>query len=145
MSVADLCRRNPVVARPDESVREVAVRMDRLDVGCAVVVDLANHPIGMVTDRDLTLRVLRRRRNPDTTPVRDVMHEDIVTVREKAPLMRALRWMRRDGIRRVPVIDDTGQLIGILTWDDALQVISREIDKAAAVVRSQAHVGERTA
>jgi CBS domain-containing protein len=137
MSVAELCRRNPVVARPEESAREVAVRLDRSEVGCAVVVDLEQQPVGIVTDRDLVLKVLRRGLDPDTTPVRSVMTDEVVTVREHSPLKRALGWMRRDGIRRIPVVDDEGKLVGVLAWDDALQVIAQEVTLAAAVARTQ--------
>ncbi len=137
MSVGDLCQRDPVIARPDESAREVAVRMDRVGVGSAVVVDLAERPIGIVTDRDLAMKVLRRRKDPDTTPVRAVMNDDVVTVRESAPLVRAFNRMRQDGIRRIPVTNADGELAGILTWDDALQVIADEVAGAAAVARTQ--------
>lgn len=137
MSVGELCRRDPVVARPEESAREVAVRLDQAGVGSAVVVDLSHHPVGIVTDRDLVLKVLRRGLDPDTTAVGDVMTDEVVTVRERSPLKRALGWMRRDGIRRIPVVDDEGKLIGVLAWDDALQVIAAEVAEAAAVARTQ--------
>jgi CBS domain-containing protein len=137
MSVAELCQRETVVARPEESAREVAVRLDQTGVGCAVVVDLAEHPVGIVTDRDLVMKVLRRGLDPETTAVEDVMTDEIVTVREHAPLKRALGWMRRDGVRRIPVVDDEGKLAGLLAWDDALQVIADDVAAAAAVARTQ--------
>ncbi|MGH0036786.1 MAG: CBS domain-containing protein [Myxococcota bacterium] len=137
MPVGDLCHRDPVVARPEESAREVATRLDQSEVGCAVVVDLAGRPLGIITDRDLVLNVLRRGLDPDTTPIGQVMSDEVVTVREGSPLKRALGWMRRDGIRRIPVVDDEGKIAGVLAWDDALQVIADEVNSAAAVARTQ--------
>jgi len=137
MSVAEHCRGNPVTVRADESVRAVARRLDQEKVGCAFVVDLAGHPVGVVTDRDIALSVLRRRRDPETTTASQVMHADPICVRENAPLVRALRRMRSDGVRRIGVIDDQGRLTGVIAWDDALQVLAAEVVEAAAVARAQ--------
>ena len=94
MPVGDFCRREPCTATADESIREAAKRMDARGVGCLVVVDAGGRPVGMLTDRDLVMRGLRRRRDPDTTTVGEVMHGDVTRVREAAPLEVAIRRMR---------------------------------------------------
>ena len=81
MSVQDFCRRNPTTATAAESVREAALRMDAAGVGSLVVVDDRGRPVGMLTDRDLVVRVLRRRLSPDRTTVGEVMQRELGTVR----------------------------------------------------------------
>lgn len=137
MLVRDLCRRSPCTATPQESVREAAQRMDTRGVGSLVVVDPEGRPVGMLTDRDVVMRVLRRRRDPDQTTVGSVMHGDVSTVREAALLEVGIRRMRADGLRRVPVVDDRGRLVGILAADDVLQLDASELAGIAEAVRSQ--------
>ena len=76
MPVRDYCCRVMVSASPEDSVREAAKRMETEGVGCLVVVDAECMPVGMLTDRDVVMRVLRRRRDPDATRVMDVMQAD---------------------------------------------------------------------
>jgi CBS domain-containing protein len=137
MSVRDYCRRDPCTATPGESIREAAKRMDARGVGCLVVVDEQRRPIGMLTDRDIVLQVLRRRGDPDRVLVGAVMHREPTVVREDVRLDTAVRVMRRDTVRRVPVVDDAGRLVGILSADDALQLLASELAGVAEAVRAQ--------
>jgi CBS domain-containing protein len=111
--------------------------MDQSGVGCVVVVDAKQRPVGVLTDRDIVMRVLRRRADPDRVLVGDVMHRDPTVVRESSSLDTAVRVMRRDVVRRLPVVDDSGRLTGILTCDDALQLVASELAGVAEAVRAQ--------
>lgn len=138
MPIRDYCRGDPVTATAEESIREAAKRMDACGVGCLVVVDGANRPIGMVTDRDLALRVLRRGIDPGSTPLEAIMHAPVVTVSESAPVAVAVRFMRQNGLRRVPVVDgQTGVMSGIISSDDLLQLVASELTACADVARQQ--------
>ena len=137
MPVGDFCRREPCTATPDESIREAAKRMDARGVGSLVVVDAEGKPVGMLTDRDLVMRGLRRRRNPDATTVAELMQGEVSRVRETAPLEVAIRRMRSDAVRRIPVVDDAGRLVGILAADDVLQLASSELAGVAEAIRAQ--------
>jgi CBS domain-containing protein len=137
MAVRDYCRRDPVTVTPDQSVREAAQRMQAHGVGMLVVVDAEGRPVGALTDRDVTIRLVRRGRDADTTPVEAVMNSEVSVVSEAASLEVALRRMRADAVRRMPVVDGEGRLVGIVTLDDALQLISSEIAGVAEVVRAQ--------
>ena len=144
MSVRDYCRGMPHTARAGDSLRDAAARMDSLGVGCLVVIDDARRPIGMLTDRDVALRVLRSRLDPDAVTIGDVMHASVVTVTEKAPVAVAIRFMRNNGLRRIPVVDPTrGEIRGLLTCDDLLPLLSSELTAAANVVRAQSPPGLR--
>jgi CBS domain-containing protein len=137
MSILDYCRRNPCTATTEESIREAAKRMDTRGVGCLVVIDPAGKPIGMLTDRDIAMRVLRRRRDPDATTVGETMVTDLSSVTVDAPVERAVRRMHTEGYRRIPVVDQEGRLVGIFSTDDAIQLVSSELAGLAQAVRSQ--------
>jgi CBS domain-containing protein len=137
MSVRNFCRTNPCTATRGETVREAAKRMDAQGVGSLVVVDDARRPIGMLTDRDVVVRVIRQHLSPDTTTVGEVMQRELSKLREGAPLVSALRRMRSDGVRRLPVVDAEGSLVGIIAADDVLQLVASELSDVAGVVRVQ--------
>lgn len=137
MSCGSCCRKNPVTARPEDPVREAAKQMAAKGVGCVVVVDAEERPVGMLTDRDVVVKVLRKRRDADRLRVWEVMHPGVTVVREHMPVDIAFRFMRRDGVRRIPIVDNDGRLRGILTYDDALQLIAEQLSCAASVAHSQ--------
>ncbi len=138
MPVRDYCRGDPSTAAPGDSLRAAAQEMEKRGVGCLVVVDGTEQPIGMITDRDIALGVLREGLDPEDTAVERVMHEPVITVTGKASLGVALRFMRQNGLRRIPVVDNqTGRLLGLFTCDDFLQLASAELEGVAEVVRSQ--------
>jgi CBS domain-containing protein len=138
MPVSDYCRSDPATATPDESVQEAAKRMEAANAGCLVVVDAERRPVGLLTDRDVALGVLRGRLDPTTARVSELMHEPVVTVTEHAPLQVAARFMRQNALRRVPVVDNaSGELRGIVAADDLVQLIASELGLVADVARHQ--------
>ncbi len=122
MRILDLCNEDVVVARPRESLRRVARRMVDRGVGALVVVDALNHPLGIVTDRDLMRHVAASGRDPGRTRVEEVMSGPAVWIRETASVEDALGEMARLRVRRLPVIDASERLAGIFTLDDALRL-----------------------
>lgn len=137
MTIAEFCQRNPSRARPQESLREAARRMADDGVGCLVVVDESERPVGIVTDRDIVMRGLRRRVDLDRTPVSQVMTSELATVHESSERDVAIRRLRAEGVRRIPVIDEQHRLTGIFSVDDALQAVAECTTAVAAVTRSQ--------
>ena len=111
--------------------------MAKMGVGSLVVVDDDGRPLGMVTDRDIVERVVRRRKDPDVVEVQEIMSPDVVSIWGEISLDRAFYRMRQEGVRRVIVTDDGGRLSGILTYDDALPLIADQFALAASVVKAQ--------
>jgi signal-transduction protein with cAMP-binding, CBS, and nucleotidyltransferase domain len=111
--------REAVTVRPNADVLEVADRMDAECIGSIVVVDDADAPIGIVTDRDLALRVVAAGRDPARTRVQDVMTEKPVVAQHGDSLPRVLELCREHGVRRIPVVRD-GRVIGVASLDDML-------------------------
>jgi len=102
-----------------------------------VAVDGDDRPVGVLTDRDIALRVLRCGLDPDATPMKDVMERDVETVRERTALTTAMRRMRADAVRRLPVVDGQGRLVGLFHWSHALGIVSDELRRAAQVAAAQ--------
>lgn len=136
MPIQDLAREEVVSARPDESVEELARRMDEESVG-SVVITNGDQPVGIATDRDLTTRVLANGSSPDELTAGDVMTEQLCTVEAEAGFYRAAEIMRQNGVRRLPICDDDGELAGIITADDLSELLAEESEQIADIIRTQ--------
>jgi len=137
MSVGEHCQRDPVTVRRESTIREVAKQLELQNAGCVVAVDDDGRPVGVLTDRDITLRVLRLGLDPDETQAGAVMEPDVETVRESTGLTTAMRRMRADAVRRLPVVDSEGRLVGLFHWSHALGIVSTELRQAAQVAAAQ--------
>ena len=112
MIIAQICQRNVDTAQAVESVRTAAQRMGTRNVGTLVVLNELGRPVGILTDRDVAVRVVGQGRDPYATTVGSVMTEDLETVRENVSIEDALRRMRSRAVRRLPVTDGAGECLG---------------------------------
>jgi CBS domain-containing protein len=117
---SDVMTRNPVCAQPDDTVASVAQLMKENDIGPVPIVSDNNSKklVGIVTDRDLALKVVAAGRDPQTTPVREVMTTNVVTCRDHDDIETALDAMSTQQLRRIPVVDDGNMLLGIIAQAD---------------------------
>lgn len=118
--IADVMTRHPRAVQAQTSVREAARLMEGDDVGSLPVVEAQDSPklIGVLTDRDIALRVVAAGRDPETTAVSEVASRDIHTVTPDDDLDDALERMARAQVRRLPVVIGEGELVGILSQAD---------------------------
>ena len=135
MPVTDLARSDVVTAQPETPVTELAGRMDAEDVGSVVITD-DDTPVGIVTDRDLAIRVLGKERDRTETTAADVMTADLKTIEADAGFYEATNLMSDAGIRRLPVTDGD-ELTGIVTADDLTALIADEEQQLASTIRAQ--------
>jgi CBS domain-containing protein len=126
MSVGRICLREVDLAESGESVSEAARRMRERRVGTLVVVDGVGKPVGLVTDRDLALRVVAAGGDPRAISVGEVMTEQPKTVTESTPIESALSLMRSGSFRRLPVVNEGGKLVGIVSLDHVLSLVAEE-------------------
>lgn len=126
MSVGRICQREIDIAEPHDTVDVAAVRMQQREVGALVVLDEERRVKGVVTDRDLVLRVLARKKNPHELRVEDVMTRDPHTVTEDTPIEGAVSLMHSGEFRRLPIVDDEGRLVGLVSLDDVLLLLCEE-------------------
>ena len=137
MAVGEICNRDVVITQKTLSVVDAARLMRTHHVGDLVVVeekDGRKLPVGIVTDREVVVEVVAAGVNPDALKVGDIMGPGVATVREGEGLFEALRYMRDKGVRRMPVVDREGALVGILTLDDLLSLLAEEMMELAKLV-----------
>lgn len=134
MTVGKACTRIVVTARPDETVQEIAKRMAQYDVGTLIVVE-AHKPVGIITDRDLVLRVMARELRPQDITARAVMSAHPVCVSEHTALEEAIALMCGYHVRRLIVINAKKELVGILALDDLLLLLGEEQQAVAGLMR----------
>lgn len=115
---------------------DVAHLMDTHDVGSVVVLDANAQLAGIVTDRDLALRAVGRRREPDT-PVQEIMTPNVVFLREDTNVFAAATEMVTAHCRRMPVIGTNGRVEGVVSLDDLLTLFARQTDKLAETVAAE--------
>jgi CBS domain-containing protein len=117
MQVSQILTREVETIRPDTSVKEAAQRMRSMDVGSLPVCD-GRRLLGMVTDRDITVRITAEGRDAANTPVQEAMTPDVSFVFEDQDVQDAARIMQQQQIRRLPVLNRERQLVGILALGD---------------------------
>ncbi|HET6203041.1 MAG TPA: CBS domain-containing protein [Planctomycetota bacterium] len=137
MTAGRICQREVDLAEPKDSVQAAANRMLQRKVGTLVVIDASRIPIGIVTDRDIVVRVVARGADPKKTAVGDVMTKTLDTIDESAPVESVLALMRNAGVRRVPVTDPGGRLVGLLSLDDVLAALSEEFVRVGELLAKQ--------
>ncbi|MEK7778703.1 MAG: CBS domain-containing protein [Pseudomonadota bacterium] len=138
MTVGKICNREAITIQRDETVLEAAKLMRQYHVGAVIVIDKLNGrivPVGIVTDRDLVVEVLATELDETVLTVGDIMAAEVFTVKESLATYEAIEFMRRKTVRRLPIVDEVGELVGILTLDDALQLLSEELLDLAKLVR----------
>ena len=148
LNAGDICTRIVTISYPSMAVNEAARLMRDHHVGSLVVVEELSPAervvVGILTDRDIAMAVVAADRDPHGMRVGDVMSKDVLTAREPDSILDLLAAMRRKGVRRIPVTDPRGLLIGVVALDDVLEVVAQEMQAVAtAVGASQKH--ERTA
>jgi len=120
--------REPVSCEPADSIKRVAEVMKREDVGAVPVVDSksSRRLVGIVTDRDIVVRVVADGRNVDSSPVRDAMTANPATCREDQDVSAAVSLMAERKIRRMPVVDAEGRLVGIIAQADVATRVNKD-------------------
>ena len=117
MRLRDVMSRNVEVIPPEATLEDAASRMDALDIGPLPVCE-HDRLIGMITDRDITVRATAVGRDPKTTRVREVMTEHVICCHEQDDVREAARLMESKQVRRVAVLDGDDRLVGIVSLGD---------------------------
>ena len=136
MSIGDYCEQPAATVRAGETVRAAAQRMKLAGVGTLIVVE-GDRPVGIVSDRDLVLGALCERLDAGALRVEEVASRPLVTIHRDAPVREAIRVMKRRAIRRLPVVDDKGALVGIASADDLTTLAVGELSALSAANAAQ--------
>jgi CBS domain-containing protein len=115
--IRDLMTENPRAIGAEKTVADAAKMMRDEDVGLAPIVE-GDRLVGTLTDRDIAIRVVAEGRDPESTTVREVASTELVTIDPAQSLDEALRLMAQHQVRRLPVVEEDGRLVGVLAQAD---------------------------
>lgn len=131
MPIEEFARTRVVTVAPDATVDQLVVKLRDNGVGSVIVVD-DGVPLGIVTDRDLALHAADSDTSKPTA--KDLMVEDLFTVQAGTGVFETIREMSEAGVRRVPIVDTDDQLVGIVTLDDLLILLTQELGNLGEVI-----------
>ena len=148
MSLKHLCRKEVVTVKPETLVEEVTKIMEEKNIGSILVSDSGTDwkdlgikgakDFGIVTDRDIALRVINNRLDPIKTPIEKIMTKrNLLVLNEDMGLYEALEQITKAAVRRFPVVDSEGNLQGIITIDDIIQLLGKEMADVAKVIENE--------
>ena len=136
MPIGEFCNRDVVFATREMSLPEAVQLMREYHVGDLVVVDEVDGkrvPVGIVTDRDMVIQIIAPSLALNDFSVGDIMGPQLVSAQEKEGVFETIRLMRSHGVRRIPVVNQEGGLVGIMSADDMLDLLAEEITELAKV------------
>jgi CBS domain-containing protein len=135
MTLKDIAIRSVETAAPETSIATVAGIMADADVG-SVVITAENRVVGIVTDRDVALTVAEGT-DPTTLAAADVMATEPLTLPFDAGVLELTERMAEADVRRIPVVDDSDVIVGIVTLDDVVRLLSAELSNLADVIEAE--------
>jgi CBS domain-containing protein len=140
MNAGQYCKRLVVTIATKADIAEAAKLMRDEHVGYLVVLnegDTDRTPVGVVTDRDIVLKVMARDMDPHAVTVADVMTREPIIAKEQDDLAEVMQGMRTAGIRRLPVVNASGSLTGIIALDDAINAITGMLCDMSGSIRNE--------
>jgi CBS domain-containing protein len=140
MNIGEICTVQTITCARDETVQGAALLMRKHHVGDLIVVDQLDGqpvPVGIVTDRDIVVSVVALGLDPDSLQVGDIMSDDLLTCGEDDDVYATIEHMRLRGIRRVPVVNRAGGLVGIVSADDLLEFLAEEMGDLSRISANQ--------
>ena len=140
MPISECCKLDVVCCDPELSLPDTAALMRKHHVGDVVVIEArsgARVPIGIVTDRDIVIETMALQLDAALFTAGDIMNTPLVTVKENTGFVETLRLMRSNGIRRMPVVTETGTLYGMVTADDIVRTLALELSLITEAMSGQ--------
>lgn len=137
MQVGDVMTPNPQTVRPGDTLQRAAQAMDDLNVGVLPVCE-GDQLLGMLTDRDIVVRSTSAGQDPRTAKVSDAMTGEARSLPTDAPVLEAIRMMKEHQLRRVPVVDQGGRLVGIVSLGDLADAGTPEAGDALEAISTPA-------
>jgi CBS domain-containing protein len=136
-TIAAICERDVICAGAETTVQAAAALMRRHHVGCIVIVDESTAgrvPAGIVTDRDIVIEVSALDLDPKVITIGDICTPNLQVVREGDGLLDAADIMRGRGVRRLPVVNERGELTGIISIDDLFEALTAQLSGMAGIL-----------
>lgn len=136
MSLKELMTEDVTYLPATATVLDAAKFMTSMNVGSVIIAD-GESPCGLITDRDVVAKVIAHGKDSSTTIIGEVMVSPVVTISEDKDIMEATKLMSTHGIRRLPITDAKGNLAGVISLDDVLLSISKEMGNVATTLKKE--------
>lgn len=133
MTIYTVCQTNVVHVSPESTIAFVAALMKEKNIGCVIITE-EHKPVGIVTDRDLALRNHLSIEEKETAHISTIMTREVMTIRKDTGIFEAVQVMKSSRVRRLPVVDMGGRLVGLITVDDIVRLLARELGEIARVI-----------
>ncbi len=140
MTAAVLCQHKVITTTGDTALIDAAALMRDYHVGCLVVIEQVNGrttPIGIVTDRDIVVQIIALNIPCEDVLIRELIGNDFYTVKGHQNIFSVFKYMQQTGVRRLPVVDGLGGLIGIITFDDLIAIFTSELADLSRVIKHE--------
>jgi len=137
MTIGAICNREVITVQRDATVLHAAMLMRQYHAGDVIVIENYKDkpvPVGIVTDRDVVIELVATELDCNVITTGDIMATNLTVVKESAGVFEAIQLMTAKGIRRLPVVDDGGGLVGIVTLDDLLLLLAKEFSALTKLV-----------
>lgn len=145
MPIGEICTKKVITTLRGETAYDAARLMAEHNVGSVVVVDMDHKPVGMVTDRDLALKVVALGKDPKSVSIKEIMSQEAIFLSQDRGIFEATRLMREEAVRRIPIVDRDGKLVGIFTMDDLWMVLGEEMAQLSGALAYTAAGREKEA
>ncbi len=140
MSISAICSREVITVHREATVLHAAMLMRQYHVGDVVVIEDRKGksvPVGIITDRDIVIELVATELDCRVITAGDIMLTHLSVVKEECGIFEAIQLMSAKGIRRLPVVDHDGGLLGIVTLDDVLLLLAKEFGTLAKLLRHE--------
>ncbi len=130
LRVGDIMTKKVIVASMDDTLDKVAKTMQKYDIGSVIIVDdkTGKHAKGIITERDIVHKVIAKSKDPFKTTVEQIMSKPLRVVKPDTALEEAARAMKENKIKRLPVVNDDNELIGVISEGDIMRIFPAIVD-----------------
>ena len=136
MAIGDYARRELATIEVDATIQAAAAKMAEQSIGFLLVYEKIRF-VGVVTDRDIALRTIRDNLDPNTEQIGAITERDAIVIHEGRPVRVGIALMKSHGVRRLLVGNKQGDIVGLVTWDDLVGLIARELSEIAGTIAAQ--------
>lgn len=139
MTIGTHCKHSVITASKNTSVFDAVKLMKKNNIGNIVIVDDRNGgiPVGILTDRDVAIKIVADEVDPRTLTAGDAMSQDLLVLQEHQHIQEAIDMMCAKGVRRAPIVDKNNKIIGITTVDDLILLLANELGGVAKLIGKQ--------
>lgn len=132
MPLSEYVKKDLISCMPEQSVKEVADLMKKHEIGSVLIVEADGTPSGIITDRDIVLRCVSTGIDASTIHAKNIMSRSVKAVNEGEGLLDVLVCMKEARVRRVPIVDNEGKAVALLSFGDVLELLATELSYIAA-------------